>query len=83
MLVERTTGVNRPLTCYRCQQGFTTSLEVDTYTPKHTILIMYHTHTCSTLNHEVTLDTICASPVVLSSFQNFSFSCHLEIRSNR
>ena len=27
-LVERTTGVNRPLTCYRCQQGYTTSLEI-------------------------------------------------------
>ena len=25
-LVERTTGVNRPPTCYRCQQGYITSL---------------------------------------------------------
>ena len=48
MLVERTTGVNRPLTCYQCQQGFTTSLEVDTHTPKHTILIMPHTHPYNT-----------------------------------
>ena len=28
MLVECTTGVSKPLTSYRCQQGFTTSLEV-------------------------------------------------------
>jgi transcriptional regulator NrdR family protein len=28
MLVKRTSSVNRPLTCYRCQQGFTTSLEI-------------------------------------------------------
>ena len=27
MLVERTTGVNGPLTCYRCQQGYTSFLE--------------------------------------------------------
>ena len=26
-LVERTSGVSRPLTCYRCQQGCTNSLE--------------------------------------------------------
>ena len=27
-LVERTSGVNGPLTCYRCQQVNTTSLEI-------------------------------------------------------
>jgi hypothetical protein len=27
-LVERTSGVSRPLTCYRCQQGCTISLEI-------------------------------------------------------
>ena len=28
ILVERTSGVSRPLTCYQCQQDFTTSLEI-------------------------------------------------------
>ena len=38
-LVERTTGVNRPLTCYRCQQGYITFLEkYITYLKNHTPL---------------------------------------------
>ena len=28
LLVEHTLGVSRPLTCYQCQQGLTTSLEI-------------------------------------------------------
>ena len=29
-LVKRTSSVSKPLTCYRCQQGYTTSLEIGT-----------------------------------------------------
>ena len=28
LLVEHTLGVSKPLTCYQCQQGLTTSLEI-------------------------------------------------------
>ena len=43
MSVERTTGVSKPLTCYRCQQGFTPSSKVGNI-HHYYIIFVIHSH---------------------------------------